>query len=152
MTAPMSSPGASPYAGSTDWRAVAKGALAGLAIVVPVTVARAVLDDEIRDFDDSGWIYPLFVLILVAYGVAGWVAGRGHPDTPLIHGGLAGLGVVLSWIPIRVIIWAVREDGRGLVSGDRAALAPGQVFGALVMSVALGMLGATLAVRLSRRR
>ena len=58
----------------------------------------------------------------------------------------------VMWIPIRVVIWAVREDGRGLFSGDRAALAPGQLFGALVIAAALAMLGALLAARIEQRR
>jgi hypothetical protein len=135
-----------------DWRVVLRGSLIGLAVIVPVTVLRAVLDREIADFDDSGWIYPLFLLILVGYAAAGCVAGRSRPDAPLAHGALAGLGVLALWIPIRVVIWAVREDGRGLFSGDRAALAPGQLFGALVVAAALAMLGALVAARIEQRR
>ena len=133
-----------------DWRVVLRGALFGLAIIVPVTVLRVVIDREVRDFDHTGWKYPLFVLVLVAYFVAGWVVGRARPDLPLTHGLLAGAGVLVLWIPIRIVIWAVREDGRGLVAGDDAALRPGQVFGALVTSAALGMLGAVLAARFAR--
>jgi hypothetical protein len=135
-----------------DWRVVLRGALIGLAIIVPVTVLRVVLDREVRDFDDSGWIYPLFVLILVGYFVAGWVAGRARPDTPLMHGTLAGIGVLVLWIPARIVIWAVREDGRGLVSGDKAALRPGQVFGAFVIAAALAMFGGWFGARLRLRR
>jgi hypothetical protein len=135
-----------------DWRVVLRSACYGLAVIVPVTVLRVILDREVHDFDDSGWIYPLFVLILVAYGLAGWVAGRARPDTPLSHGALAGLGAFVLWIPIRVVIWAVREDGRALFSGDDAALSPGQVFGQLVIASAIGMLAAAVAARLETRR
>lgn len=135
-----------------DWRVVLRGALVGLAIVVPVTVLRVVLDREIADFDNSGWIYPLFVLILVGYWTAGWVTGRARPDAPLAHGALAGVGVLALWIPIRIVIWAVREDGRGLVSGERAALRPGQVFGALVIAATFAMFGAAIAAWLTKRR
>ncbi len=131
-----------------DWRIVARGALVGLAIIVPVTILRVVLDREIRDFDDSGWIYPLFVLILVAYFAAGWVAGRARPDAPLTHGALAGVGVLVLWIPIRVVIWAVREDDKGLFTGDKAALRPGQVFGAFVIAAALAMVGGLVGSKL----
>ena len=134
-----------------DWRVVARGALVGLAVIVPVTILRVVLDREIRDFDDSGWIYPLFVLILVAYFAAGFVAGSVRPDAPLTHGTLAGIGVLVLWIPIRVVIWAVREDGKGLFSGDKAALRPGQVFGAFVIASALSMIGAFVASKLGQR-
>jgi hypothetical protein len=70
----------------------------------------------------------------------------------LSHGALAGLGAFVLWIPIRVVIWAVREDGRALFSGDDAALSPGQVFGQLVIASAIGMLAAVVAARLETRR
>jgi hypothetical protein len=44
----------------------------------------------------------------------------------------------------------VREQGRGLVSGDRAALPPADVLGALALGLVVGMLGAVLAVRRQR--
>jgi hypothetical protein len=66
---------------------------------------------------------------------------------PLTHGVLAGIGVLVLWIPVRIIIWVVREDGRGLVSGDDAALRPGQVFGAFVIAAALAALGAWIGAR-----
>lgn len=135
-----------------DWRVVLRGALVGLAIVVPVTVLRVVLDREVTDFDNSGWIYPLFVLLLVGYFAAGWVAGRARPDAPYSHGALAGIGVLVLWIPIRIAIWAVREDGRALVDGDRAALRPGQIFGHVVIAATLAMIGAVLAARMAARR
>ena len=137
---------------SIDWRVVVRGALVGLAVIVPVTVLRVVLDREVADFDDSGWIYPLFVLILVGYFLAGWIAGRARPDSPMTHGTLAGIGVLVVWIPIRILIWAVREDDRALFSGDDAALRPGQVFGALVIAAALGMLGGWIGERFLRRK
>jgi hypothetical protein len=136
---------------SIDWPMILRGAAAGLSVIVPVTILRAILDRDVTDFNNSGWVYPLFILILGAYVLAGWVAGRGAPRTPLTHGALAGLGSVVLWIPIRIVIWLVREQGRGLVSGDRAALPPGQVFGALVISVGLGMLGGIVGARGRRR-
>jgi hypothetical protein len=134
-----------------DRPVILRGAAAGLSVIVPVTILRAILDRDVTDFNNSGWVYPLFILILAAYVLAGWVAGRGAPRTPLTHGALAGLGSVVLWIPIRIVIWVVREQGRGLVSGNRAALPPGQVFGALVISVGLGMLGGIAGARGRRR-
>ncbi len=124
-----------------------RGSLAGLAVIVPVTVVRVLLDRELTDFDDSGWVYPLFVLILAAYFLAGWVAGRAEAETPLMHGTLAGVGVLVLWIPIRIVIWAVREDDRGLFRGRDASLRPGQVFGNLVIAATFAMVGALLASR-----
>jgi hypothetical protein len=151
MAAPRS--GAEPVAElSVDWRVVLRGALVGLAVIVPVTVLRVVLDREVTDFDHSGWIYPLFLLILAGYAAAGWVAGSARPDAPLTHGALAGLGVIVLWIPIRIVIWAVREDGRGLFTGTDAALRPGQVFGAFVIAAAVAMGAAAVAARVRARR
>ena len=146
MTTDESRPAAAP-ALAIDWRVVLRGALVGLAVIVPVTVLRVVLDREISDFDDSGWVYPLFVLILIGYAASGWVAGRARPDSPLTHGALAGIGVLVLWIPIRIVIWAVREDGRGLVSGDNAITnnqtnASGEKTTAYVGAGVLGTLGA----------
>ena len=135
-----------------DWRVVVRGALIGFGVIVPVATLEAVLRHEIRRFDTSGWIYPLFVLVLVGYAAAGWVAGRARPDTPLMHGTLAGLGAFALWVPTRIVIWAVREDGRGLFSGDHAALRPGQVYGAIVIAVSIGMLGAWIGCWVARRR
>lgn len=131
------------------WRACARGVVVGLAIIVPTTILRVVLHREIDNFDDSGWIYPLFLLILIgiAYFAAGWIAERARPDSPYTHGAIAGLGVLVVWIPVRIVIWVVREDGRALFSGRHAALRPGQVFGHLVIAATLGMFGALLSTR-----
>jgi len=107
----------------------------------------AILDHHIRDYPDSGWRAVLFVVILVGYVVAGWTAGRLVPDGALTNGALAGLGAVVFWLPLRFAIWLVRDTGAALFHGTRAALAPGQVFGAFVISAGLGMLGGWLGAR-----
>ncbi len=147
--------GTEPMPAGVDWRSIARGALAGLGVVVAVALLSAVLDHELTDFDDSGWQYPLFVLVLVAYSLAGWVgqwssARRGTGGTPLTVGALSGLGVLACWLPIRVLIWVVRDESRGLFTGDDPALRPGQVFGHIVIAAGLGMLGAFLATRTAR--
>jgi hypothetical protein len=138
-----------------DWAAIGRGALAGLGVVVAVAILSAILDHQITDFDHSGWEYPLFVLVLVAYVLAGWVGQwsavqRGTGDTPLMVGALSGLAVLVCWLPIRVVIWVVRDESRGLFTGEDPALRPGQVFGHIVIAVGLGMLGAFLASRIAR--
>jgi len=134
-----------------DWRAVARGALVGFSVIVPVTVLHAVLDHEIRDFDDSGWRSVLYLFILGGFLAAGWVAGRLREDTPFMHGTFAATGALVLWIPARIVIWAAREDDRGLISGKDAALRPGQLFVTLLIAVSLGMFGAWLGARLVAR-
>jgi hypothetical protein len=134
-------------ASAIDPRALARGALVGLAIIVPVTVLRAALDRALDDFDDSAWKGVLFVVILAAFLVAGWSTGRLAPSAPLSNGALAALGAIVLWLPIRLLIWFVRDDSRGLVSGEDAALSPGQLLGTAAFAAALGMLGGMLGAR-----
>ena len=50
-------------------------------------------------------------------------------------------------VPVRIVIWLLRDEDRGLVRGTDAALRPGQVFGALVVAAGIGLLGGYLASR-----
>jgi hypothetical protein len=134
-----------------QWRAVLIGALVGLGLLVVLSVISAVLDHYLDDFDDSGWIYPLFVGVLVGYGVAGYLAGRAVPEAGLTNGTLAGLGAFVLWIPIRILIWLVRDEDKGLFSGHAAVLRPGQLFGHVVIASALGMLGGWVGARTAAR-
>ena len=88
-----------------DWNAVLRGALVGLCVLIGVSVVQAILDHNLDSFDDSGWIYPLFVMILVGYALGGWLAGRLVPDAFLTNGALAGVGAFVLWIPVRIVIW-----------------------------------------------
>jgi hypothetical protein len=132
-----------------DWPAVARGALLGLALIIPVTILGAVLDRSIDDFEDSGWRVLVALLIVIAFVPAGAYAGRLARHAPLTNGALAGLGAFVVWLPVRLLIWVTRDDDQGLVSGRDPVFRPGQIFGFLVISTALGMLGGYLA---SRRR
>ena len=133
------------------WPAVLRGALLGLCVLVGASVIEAILDRNIDSFNDSGWIYPLFVMILVAYALGGWLAGRLVPDAFLTNGALAGVGAFVLWIPVRVVIWLARDEHRGLFSGHSPALRPGQLFGHLVIAAALGMFGGFLGSRAAAR-
>ena len=57
-----------------DWNAVLRGSLIGLCVLGGVSVIVAILDRNLDSFNDSGWIYPLFVMILVGLR-AGRLAG-----------------------------------------------------------------------------
>jgi len=134
-----------------DWNAVLRGALVGLCVLGGVSITVAILDRNLDSFNDSGWIYPLFVLILIGYGLSGWLAGRLVPDAFLTNGALAGVGAFVLWIPVRIVIWLVRDEHRGLFSGHSPALRPGQLFGHLVIAAALGMFGGFLGSRPAAR-
>jgi hypothetical protein len=134
-----------------DRAAIARGALLGLALVIPITIVGAVLDRRIHDFEDSGWRVFLALLVMVAFVPAGAYAARLARDAPLTNGALAGLGAFALWLPLRVLIWLTRDDDQGLVSGRDPVLRPGQIFGFLVISAALGMLGGFVASRRQAR-
>lgn len=130
--------------------AVGRGAVAGFLALLPVVLVIAVLERQIEDFDTSAWAAVAFVLLLAVFGLAGWVAGAAAPDAPLTNGSLAGLGTFVLWIPLRILIWAVRGD-QGLVSGDDRVLNPGAVLVLFVLAGSVGMVGAWLAARRARR-
>jgi len=133
------------------WRAVGRGAVVALALLVALSVAEAIVDRNVTDFENTGWIYPFFVGVLASYAVGGWIAGRTAPDGALTNGALAGVLGFVMWIPVRVAIWAVRDEHKGLFSGHAPVLRLGQIFGHLVIAAALGMLGGWLGSRAERR-
>ena len=130
-----------------DWRAIVVGALVGVGLLVAVSVVQAILDNNVDDFDDTGWIYPLFVGVLIGYAVGGFAAGRAAPAGALTNGTLAGVGAFVLWIPVRILIWVARDEDKGLFTGHSPVLRPGQIFGHLVIAAALGMLGGWLGAR-----
>jgi hypothetical protein len=137
--------------GIVVWRAIARGAIVALALLVALSVAEAIVDRNVTDFNDTGWIYPFFVGVLASYAIGGWVAGRTAPDGALTNGALAGLFGFVLWIPVRIVIWAVRDEHKGLFSGHAPVVRPGQVFGHLLIAAALGMLGGWIGARVQRR-
>jgi hypothetical protein len=134
-----------------DWRAVGRGALVGLCVLVATSVLEAILDRNIDSFKDGGWIYPLFVAILFGYALGGWQAGRSAPAGALTNGTLAGVGAFVLWIPVRIGIWLVRDEHKGLFTGHSPALRPGQLFGQILIAAAFGMLGGFVGSRTAAR-
>jgi hypothetical protein len=130
-----------------DVRAIGTAAVVGLVLIVPVTIVRAALDRNLSDFDDSAWKGVLFTALLLSFLVAGTAGGRLAPRAPLSNGALGALGAVVLWLPIRLVIWLLRDDSQGLVRGDDAAFGPGQLLVAAVLAVALGMVGGILGAR-----
>ncbi len=133
-----------------DPRAIGRGALAGLLLIVPLTALRAVLDRQIDDFDNSGWV-PLFALALfAAYVVAGVVAGRRTPNAPMSNGLLAAVGAFLLWLPLRVLIWAGRGESQGLFSGVDPVFTLSQIFGSVLFAAIFGLVGGIIGARTKR--
>jgi hypothetical protein len=132
---------------SVAWGPVLRGALVGLCVLVAVSIVEAILDNNMDDFKNSGWIFPLFLAILVGYAVGGYVAGRAVPHSPLTNGLLAGVLAFALWIPVRILIWVARDENKGLFTGHSPAIRPGQLFGHVVIAAGLGLLGGWLGGR-----
>jgi hypothetical protein len=133
-----------------DARAVGRGALAGLLIIVPLTALRAVVNREVNSFDNSGWV-PLFGLALfAAYLIAGVVAGRRTLHAPLSNGLLAGVGAFLMWLPLRVLIWVARGESQGLFTGPGPVFTVTQLFGQVVFAAVFGLVGGVIGARTKR--
>jgi hypothetical protein len=135
---------------TTDWGAVLRGAVAGVLIFVPLTALRAVLDREAGDLEEGGWLFLFALGLVLAYVTAGAVAGHRASGAPLTNGILAGVGALVLWLPLRVLIWAARDESQGLLSGRDPVFTAGQLFGQLLFAAAFGLIGGLIGARLAR--
>ena len=134
-----------------DRSAAARGAAIGVLLFVPLSAARVVIDRHVKDFDHSGWA-PAFALALFAvYVVSGFVAARMASDAPYSNGMAGAIGAFMAWIPIRILIWAVRDSAQPLFSGPSPALTVGGIFGQLTFAAFFGVIGGYVASRRSAR-
>lgn len=134
-----------------SWAAAANGAVAGAAALVIVSIAIVITQRNVDHFSDTGWPKFFAILLLLGFLLAGWVAGRIAPDAPLTNGLIAGAGAMIIWIPLRILIWLVRDEGKGLISGTDPALPIGSVVLGIGVGAVLGLVGAVVAARLARR-
>jgi hypothetical protein len=130
-----------------DRNAVVRGAVVGLVCFVPLSALRVVADRNVDDFDASGWA-PVFALALFAvYLLAGFVAGRLAADAPLSNGIVGAISAFVLWIPVRIVIWALRDSGVGLVTGSDPVFTPARLLGQVVFAAFFGALGGFIARR-----
>ena len=130
-----------------DPHAVARGAAIGLLLFVPLSAIRVVIDQNVSDFDHSGWAPAFGVALFAVYVVAGVVAGRAALDAPYSNGIVAAVGAFVLWIPIRILIWAIRDASQGMFSGDGPVFTPARILGQIVFAAAFGAIGGWLASR-----
>lgn len=130
-----------------DRHAITRGAAIGLLLFVPISALRVLVDHNISDFDHSIW-RTLFAFALIAvYGIAGFIAAQIAVNAPYSNGIVSAIGAFVLWIPIRILIWAVRDSDQGLFSGHTPVFTPAGIFGQLVLASALGAIGGVIAAR-----
>ncbi len=70
-----------------DWTVIRTAATAGLLVIVPgAFLSSVVFDDASRSL---AWLF--LAMIVLGFGLAGYVGGRLRSDTPIVHGLLSGL-------------------------------------------------------------
>lgn len=124
-----------------DRDALVQAAASGVLIVGPLAALSVWLVDT--DGEGSGGLGGiLFLAILVAFAIVGWIAGRAAPTLPTVHGALAAVG---AFVVVQATILLI-----AFVAGyDSDPSIVGLVYGALLAAVA-GTIGALVSAR--RRR
>jgi hypothetical protein len=137
-----------------DTRAVGRGALAGVAVIVPVTIAQEVILGVVDDPCTDPVVVPIFLLILGGFGLAGYRTARSTFGAPYPQGLLAGLATFAAWLPLKLGKTAV--FGGSFISDDcggDGGFLPALIGGITVALLAMGcgLVGSFFAVRRSRR-
>jgi putative membrane protein (TIGR04086 family) len=94
--------------------ALIRGVVAGLILIVPATVVITILDHNVDDFDSSIWLVLLSLVLLTAYAVAGFSAGRAAHRAPFAHGVIAALVVFGGCFAVRLVVRSLQGDGLDL--------------------------------------
>lgn len=134
-----------------DVRAIGRGALLGLAVVAPASLA----DLALSSFDgvDEGWlVFTLFAAILAAFFLAGYRAASTAQGSPYTHGALAGLAAFALWIPLRVATRALVGEQLLGREGDAAFKIVEAVVTAGLFAMSFGILGGFVGAVRNRRR
>jgi hypothetical protein len=136
-----------------DYRAVRQGALLGLFVIVPATIAQEVLLAAVDDPCNDPVVFPIFLIIMGAFFLAGHRAARGVSDSPYTHAVLGALGALGVWLPIRMVKNLL--FGGAFVSDDCGTDGTGflavmiSIVTVALMAMSVGILGGMVA---SRRR
>jgi putative membrane protein (TIGR04086 family) len=112
--------------------------LKGMAVAIVISLPVAIVANVVQDDDaDSVWLTPLFFTVLVAFVLAGFVAGRGATKYPYTNGAIAALAgfVVMAVISIAVQI------------ADGESIGVGRIVGTGLLSYGCGLTGGVAGAR-----
>ena len=129
-----------------DPPALARGALIGLAVIAPVSLADVVLS-AVDGLDEEAWVFGLFAIILGAFFLAGYQAARAAHAAPYTHGALGALGAFALWLPLRVVTRAVVGERLLGRAGDGAFDVLLAVLTVALLAMSFGILGGLVASR-----
>lgn len=121
-----------------EWGAVRAGALAAIAICLPVSILGKVLID---DPEHSSATPVVFLAVLVGFAVGGWVAAKRSTDSPYTAALLSSLGAFVLIQAVTIISLALRDKEINVVV----------IISNAFFAYASGLLGAAIVAR-SRAR
>jgi hypothetical protein len=134
-----------------DLWAVGRGALLGLAVVAPASLADLALS-SVKDVDEGWLVFTLFAVILGAFFLAGYKAATTAEGSPYTHGAVAGLAAFALWLPLRVATRALVGEQLLGREGDAAFKVVEAVVTAGLFAMSFGILGGFVGAVRNRRR
>ena len=90
-----------------DREAILKGAAAAIVVCLPLALVAAAIDNP---DDQTPWVVPLVVGVLVGFAVGGFVAARNARDYPYSNGGVAALVAFAVIQGIGILVRVVGEE------------------------------------------
>jgi hypothetical protein len=134
-----------------DLGAVGRGALLGLAVVAPASLADLALS-SVKEVDEGWLVFTLFAVILGAFFLAGYKAATTAEGSPYTHGAVAGLAAFALWLPLRVATRALVGEQLLGREGDAAFKIVEAVVTAGLFAMSFGILGGFVGAVRQRRK
>ena len=134
-----------------DIRAIGRGALLGLAVIAPASLADLALS-SVKDLDEGWLVFGLFAAILAAFFLAGYRAAATADGSPYTHGALAGLAAFALWLPLRIATRALVGEQLLGRAGDETLKIVEALATSALFAMSFGILGGFMAAVRSRRR
>src|SRR3954453_8519145 len=125
----------------TDTSAVARPAAIGLLLFVPLWAIPAAVVKEEHKFETSAWGVVLTLAVFAIYGIVGFLAPPMTPRAPPSNGMVAAISAFVLWIPVRIVIWAIRDTGKGLFGGVDPVFTPAPFLAQIVFPGGFGGIG-----------
>lgn len=125
--------------GDLDRRIVARGAAAALVLATPAAVASSLLADNEDRY--RGVLSALTLVLLLAFALGGFVAGRESSDLPAKHGAAAAAAAFVVVQMLGVLSRLTRGDSLSAV----------RIVSGALLAASAGIIGGLLATRRPRR-